>query len=93
VWVHQKHIVVKTQGICNVQHAQPPLTLALSEPLHIPPSEVQISWFSTLMWALTPGARIFDYYPSTTLITNKTTDLSPPPWLSTYSSLEGVFGE
>jgi len=45
------------------------------------------------MWALTPGARIFDYYPSTTLITNKTTDLSPPPWLSTYSSLEGVFGE
>jgi len=45
------------------------------------------------MWALTPGAQIIDYYPSTTPITNKTADLSPPPQLSTYSSLEGVFGE
>ena len=77
----------------NVQRAQPPLPPASSEPLHIPPSEAQISWFSTLMWALTPGAWIIDCYPSTTPIPNKTADLSHPPQLSTYSSLEGVFGE
>ena len=91
MWAHQKRTLAKTQDL-RVQHVQPPLSLASSESLHIPPSEAQISQFSTLMWALTPGAWIVDYYPSTTPITNKTMDSLPPPRLSTYSSLEGVFG-